>query len=147
MMDKVHVYMCLHIASIKSTAGNKTRLFPSPFLIFTSRFLILAEAFRNDYVAAFSNALRSTTEKNELGGYVTVPCPSKMTQRSSTAAWLKIQWRHQIGYDETHTEQLFAFKVTLCNNSCSSYCELVDTVNRDLKYCTSQCKKVDVYTN
>ena len=43
MMDKVQVYMCLHlhIASIKSTAGNKTRLFPSPFLI-------LAESFRND---------------------------------------------------------------------------------------------------
>ena len=26
-MGKVHVYMCLHIASIKSTAGNKTSLF------------------------------------------------------------------------------------------------------------------------
>ena len=25
-MDKVHIYMCLHIASIISTAGNKTRL-------------------------------------------------------------------------------------------------------------------------
>ena len=35
MMDKVHVYMCLHIATIKSTAGNKTKLFSSPFLIFT----------------------------------------------------------------------------------------------------------------
>ena len=28
MMDKVHVYMCWHIASIKSTAGNKTSFFP-----------------------------------------------------------------------------------------------------------------------
>ena len=73
MMDKVHVYMCLHIAPIKSTAGNKTRLFLSPFLISTSRFLFLAAAFRNDYVAACSTALRSATEENELGGYVTGP--------------------------------------------------------------------------
>ena len=88
-MGKVHVYMCLHIASIESTAGNKTRFFPSPFLISTSRFLILADAIRNDYIAACSTALRSATEKNELSGYVTVPCPSKMTQRSSPADWLK----------------------------------------------------------
>ena len=27
MMDEVHVYMWLHTASIKTTAGNKTRLF------------------------------------------------------------------------------------------------------------------------
>ena len=80
--------MCFHIASIKSTSGDKTRLFVSSFLISTSWFLILAEAFRNDYVAAFSTAIRSVTEKNELGGYVTVPCPTKMTQRSSTADWL-----------------------------------------------------------
>ena len=70
--------MCLHIASIKFNAGNKTRLFPSPFLIFTSRFLILTEAFRNDYVATCS------TEENEFRGYVTVLSPSKTTQRSST---------------------------------------------------------------
>ena len=36
------------------------------FLISTSSFLILAEAFRNDYVAACSTALRSASEKNEL---------------------------------------------------------------------------------
>ena len=89
MIDKVHVYIRLHLALIKSTAGNKTRLFPSPFLISTSWFLILAEAFRNDHVAAFSTALRSATEKNEFGGYVTVPFSSKMTQRSSTADWPK----------------------------------------------------------
>ena len=89
MIDKVHVYMCLHIASIKSTAGNKTRLFHSPLLISTSWFLILAEAFRNDHIAACSTALRSATEKNEMGGFVTVPCSSKMTQHSSTADWLK----------------------------------------------------------
>ena len=46
-MDKAHVYMCSHIASIES-------IFPSPFLISIGRFLILAEAFRNEYVAACS---------------------------------------------------------------------------------------------
>ena len=64
--------MYLH-PSIKSTAGNKTRLFPSPFLISTNRFLIFAESFRDDYVAACGTALRSATERNELGGYVTFP--------------------------------------------------------------------------
>ena len=88
MIGKVHVYMCSHIASIKSTAGNKTRIFPSPFLICTSSFLILAKAFRNDYVAACTTALRSAHGKNELGDYVTVPCPSETTQRSSIANWL-----------------------------------------------------------
>ena len=106
MMDKVHVYMCLHIASIKSTAGNKTRFFQSPFLTSTNRFLILAKEFRNDHVAACCTALRSATEKNEMGGHVTVPCSSKMTQRSCTAEWLKFEWRRQIGYDRTHTEQI-----------------------------------------
>ena len=72
-MDKSHVYMCLHIELIKSNAGNKTRFFLSPFLAFIGRFLILAEAFRNDYVAAYSTALRSATEENELGGCVTIP--------------------------------------------------------------------------
>ena len=88
-MDKVRVYMCLHIASFKSTAGNKVRFFPSPFLISTSSFFILAEAFGNDYVAACSTGLRSATDMNELDGYIAVQCPSKMTQRSSTADWLK----------------------------------------------------------
>ena len=84
-MDKVHIYMCLYIASTESTAGNKIRFFLSPFLTSTSWFLILAEAFRNDHVAACSTALCSSTEKNEMGGYVTVPRSSQMTQRSSTA--------------------------------------------------------------
>ena len=89
MRDKVHVDMWLHIASNKSTARNKTRLFPSPFHISTSSRLTLAEALRNDDVAACSTALRSATEENEWGGYVTVPCPSKVTQHSSRADWLK----------------------------------------------------------
>ena len=88
-MDKVQFYLSSHIASIKSTAGNRTRLFPSVFLISTSRFLILAKAFRNDTVAARSTAVRSATEKNEINGYVTVPCSSKITQHSSTADWFK----------------------------------------------------------
>ena len=136
-MDKVHVYMCLHIASIKPTAENKTKFSPSPFLICSGWFLILAEAFRNDHVVACSAALSSATEKNEMGGYVTVLCSSKMTQRSSTAGWLKFKGRHQIGCDGTHTEKMFNFEVSLCNNSCKNHFKLVDTVNLDLKYCTS----------
>ena len=89
MLDKVHIYMRLHVASIKSTAGNTTRFFPSPFLVFTRWRLTLAEAFRNDYVVACNLAFSSATEENESGGYVTVPCPSKLTQRSSRADWLK----------------------------------------------------------
>ena len=88
-MDEVHVYVCLHIASIESTAGNNTGLFLSPFLIFPSPRLTLAEAFRNDYVASCSTALRSATEEKKLGGYITVPCTSEVTQLSSTADWLK----------------------------------------------------------
>ena len=61
-MDKVHVYMCLHSASSKFTAGNKIWLFLSPFLICISWFLILAEVLGSDHVAACSTALRSATE-------------------------------------------------------------------------------------
>ena len=81
--------MWLHTALIKSTAGNKTRLFPSPFHVSTSSRLTLAGAFRSDYVAACSTPLRSATEENESGGYVAVPCPSKVKQHSSTVDWLK----------------------------------------------------------
>ena len=81
--------MWLHTASIKSTVGNKTRLFPSPFHVSTSSRLTLLGAFQSDHVAACSNAIRSATEENESGGYVTVPCPSEVTQHSSRADWLK----------------------------------------------------------
>ena len=84
-MDEVDVYMWLHTALNESTAGNKTRLFPCPFHIFTSSSFTLAEG--NDHVAACSTALSSATEENESGGYVTVPCSSKVTQHISTADW------------------------------------------------------------
>ena len=80
--------MWLHTASIKSTVGNKTRLFHSSILISTSSRLTSAEAFRNNHVASCGTALRGAVEKNESVGYVTVPFPSKMTQHSSTADWL-----------------------------------------------------------
>ena len=89
MINKDHVYMCLRFASIKSTVGNKIRLFPSPFHISASLPPTLAEAFRNDHVAACSTALGSATEENEPGGYVTIPCPSKRAQHSSTVDWFK----------------------------------------------------------
>ena len=85
MMNKVHVYMCLHTASLQSTAGNKTRFLASSFHIPTKSRPTLAEAFRNDHVPACSTAFHSSNESNESGGYVTIPCPSKVTQHSSTA--------------------------------------------------------------
>ena len=84
---KVHVYIWLHTASIKSTVGNKTRLFPGPFHVSTSSRLTLAGAFWSDRVSVCSTALRSAPEENESGGYVTVPC--KVKQHSSTVDWLK----------------------------------------------------------
>ena len=82
--------MWLNTESIKSTVVNKTRLVPSPIPNSVSSRLTLAGAFRSDYVAAFSTALRSATEDNESGGYVAVPCPSKVKQCSSIADWLKM---------------------------------------------------------
>ena len=70
--------------------GKKLVLFPSPFHVSTSSRLTLAGAFRGGYVAACSTAFRSATEENDSGGYVDVPCPSKVKQRSSTADWLKL---------------------------------------------------------
>ena len=89
MMDKIHVYMCLHVSWSISAAENKIRFFAGPFHVSTSSRLTLAGAFRNDYVAACSTALLSATEENESCGYVTVPFPSKVTQRSSAADWVK----------------------------------------------------------
>ena len=90
MKDKVHLYMCLLMALIKPTAGNETTRSPSAFHFSTSMRLTLAEAFRNDHVAGCSTAFRSATDDNQSDGYVTVPCPSKVTQHSGTTDWLKI---------------------------------------------------------
>ena len=68
---------------------EQTRLFPSTFHVSTSSRLTLVGAFRGDYVAACSTAFRSATEENYSGGYVDVPCPSKVKQRSSTVDGLK----------------------------------------------------------
>ena len=95
---------------------EQTRLLPSSFHVSTSSGLNLAGAFRGDNVAGCSTAFRSATE-NDSGGYVGVPCPSKVKQRSSTADWLKFQSRHQISYLGTRTEQTFTFNVKLCSNS------------------------------
>ena len=92
---------------------NGTRLVTSSFLISTSWFLILAEAFRHNYIAACSTARRSVTERNEMSGQGTVPCLAKISQHSSTADLIKFYWRHQNGSDGTRTEQLFTFEVTL----------------------------------
>ena len=62
--------------------------FPSPFRVSASSRLTLAGALHGHYVAACSTALCSAIEENEWGGYVDVPCPSKVKQRSSTADWL-----------------------------------------------------------
>ena len=82
--------MWLHNASIKVTVGNKTRLFPSPFHVSTSSRFTLAGLFRGGYVAACSTAFRGAIEENDSGGYVDVPCLSKVKQHSSTADWLKL---------------------------------------------------------
>ena len=80
---------CLHAASFKSTVGNKLGFFPSLFHISTNSRPTLAGAFRGGYVAACSTALRGTTEENDSGGYVDVPCPSKVKQCSTSADWLR----------------------------------------------------------
>ena len=79
----------LHATSIKTTVWNKLGIYPSPFHISTSSRLTLAGAFRGGYVATCSTAFRSATEENDSGGYVHVPCPSKVKQHSSTADWLR----------------------------------------------------------
>ena len=103
MMGKVHVYMCSPIALIKSTAGIKHRLFPSPLLISTSCSLTLAKAFRNGYVAACINTCRSGTEKNEMSGHGIVLCLAKMTHYSSTTVWINFQRRYRISTDGKRT--------------------------------------------
>ena len=136
VIDKVHVYIFLHIASIKSTARKKTRFFISPFLISTSRFLILVEEFRNDYVAACSTALRNASEKNEMRGYVTDPCLSKLTK-------LVARW---IGLNSSDVTRLFTTKhirnkysLLKSRSVTKTVIDIANllTVNFDLKDCSS----------
>ena len=68
---------------------EQTRLFSSSFHVSTSSRITLAGAFRGDDVAACSTAFRSAPEENDSGGYVDVPCLSKVKERSSTADSLK----------------------------------------------------------
>ena len=68
---------------------EQTRLFLSPFHVSNSSRLNMTGEFQSDYVAACTTAFRSAFEENDFGGYVDVPCPSKVKQRSSTANWLK----------------------------------------------------------
>ena len=81
---------CFHVSLIKATVWNKLGGFPSPFNASTSSGLTMAGAFRGGYVAACSTAFHSATEENDSGGYVDVPCPSKVKHRSSTADWLEV---------------------------------------------------------
>ena len=146
MMGKVQIYRCLQFASeINPMLGKKASLFLSPFHNSTDWFLILAEAFWNDHGAACSTVLRSATEKNEMGGHVTAPCSSEMTQRIGTAFCFSSSDVTSLVTTETNTEQLFTFKVTLSTYSDKSYCKIVETVNLELNYSTSQFKRVNLY--
>ena len=81
------MFTCVYtLRRLNSLLGTKLGFF-SPFHYSTSSHLILDEAFRNNNVAACSTAVRCATEENESGGYVTVLCPSKVKQHSSTADW------------------------------------------------------------
>ena len=89
-MGKVHVYVCLQIVSNKATAEKKLSFFLVGFSFLLAGSSLWPKRSGTNHVAACSTALRSATEMNEMGSYVTVPCPSEMTQRSSTAGWLKL---------------------------------------------------------
>ena len=69
--------------------GTKLGFLLVPFTFLPAQAFPLAGAFRVDYVAACSTALRSASEENGSGDNVTVPCPFIVTQHSRTADWLK----------------------------------------------------------
>ena len=139
--------MCLHIASIKSTAGNRTKFFPSPFFISTSWFCILVEAFLNDHVAACSTALRSATEKYEMGGYVTVPCSSKWHSvvahriglSSSDVNWLVATQHIRNKYSLLKSRSVF---IVVINTANSSTLSILICITAQVN-----AKKVDLYNN
>ena len=73
-MEKFHDYMWLHTPSIESTAGNKNRLFPSPFRL--SQFLScpFLVGFATVNAARKLNGLRFRLFK--LGGLIGSCCPN-----------------------------------------------------------------------
>ena len=71
------------IATIKSNFGTKLGLF-----LVRSSLLPVGSSFWPK--CSGTTARRSAIEKNEISGYVTVPCLSKMTQHNSTADWMKL---------------------------------------------------------
>ena len=73
------------LASLKSIFGTWLGFFLARSLLLSAS----SSLWPNDHVAACSTGHRSATEKNEMGGYVTVPCSSEMTQRSSRVDWVK----------------------------------------------------------
>ena len=80
-MIEDHNYMLGNtIASIKFTFGTKVG-----FVLVRSSLLPFGSSF---WSKCSGTTRRNATEKNELGGYVTVPCLSKLTQHKSTADWL-----------------------------------------------------------
>ena len=85
-MITCYKYLRNHCASFVDKFWNGSRLVSSSFILPTSWFPILAQAFRNAYVVACSTARRSAAEKDELSGHGSVPCLTKVTQHSSTTA-------------------------------------------------------------
>ena len=133
---KVHNYMWLNTASIKSSVGNKTRPFLSPFHVSTSSCLTLAGAFRNDHVAACSTALRIATEEIESSGCVTVHV--RPNWHSIVAQ--RIGWKISDVTRSVKTERIQNKYSLLKSRSVirvNRYWKLVGTVNR-IKILTSQ---------
>ena len=106
---------------------NRTRLVPSLKLFSSSWFLLLPKAFKNSYVAAFSAACRSATEKNEVSGYGTVLCLSKMTQLSSTSDSSDVT---KLAVTEHVRNEYSLRKSRFFQCTCS--CKLIDIVNLNL---------------
>ena len=78
------MFTCVYILHrLNPLPGTKLGFFPVCFSVLLAGSSFWRKPW-NDDVAACSTALRSAIEKNEMGGYVTVPGSSKMTQCSST---------------------------------------------------------------
>ena len=82
----------------------------------------------------------SVTEENELDGNVTAPCPSKRHSVAAQRIGLKSTDVTRLVTTE-HIQNKYSLLKSRCNNSCNSYCKLVDNVSLDLNCCTSQLKR------